>query len=157
MNCPLCDANDTARCVMVYSQGTFTGSSSASGSSYQSGYGYSPTHAYGHASGSSALAQVVAPPTRPRLKDTGCLVIVGSVVFAIATFLLVRELGRLLGASEDSATTWAVGLMFLPGLLLIPYGLFSYVVNRLHYSRLIKEWAATWICLRCGHRWIPEG
>jgi transcription elongation factor Elf1 len=81
MNCPVCNANDTARCVMVYSQGTFSGSSSATGSSYQSGYGYSPTHAYGHASGS----------------------------------------------------------------------------RRFQFSRLIQEWGATWICLRCGHRWIPEG
>jgi hypothetical protein len=157
MNCPVCDANDTARCVMVYSQGTFKGSSSATGSSYQSGYGYAQTHAYGHALGSSALAQVVAPPIRPSLKDTGCFVIVAAIAFTIATFFLVTKLGWLLGASEDSTTTWAVGLMFVPGLLLIPYGIFSYIVRRLQFSRLIQEWAATWICLRCGHRWIPEG
>lgn len=48
-------------------------------------------------------------------------------------------------------------LMMVPGALLLPFFLVYYVKQRVGHQAAMKAWAATWMCLRCGHQWIPQG
>jgi hypothetical protein len=143
--CPRCNSGDTASCAMVYAQGTSSGQISASGIAYDRGYVVG--QAYGSMSSSSALAQVVAPPQRLRLGQIGCLNLVVAIVLSLPAFLFlnfVMPQGTMNGS-----------LMMLPGILLLPFFLMHYVRQRIRHDAELKRWAATWMCLRCGNRWVP--
>ena len=154
MNCPHCNTNDIARCCVIYAQGTFSGSSRATAvGSYVPGLGFDQTTVYGSISSSSALAQVVAPPERPVWRGNGCLIIIAVVVLSFPTLYLIRWIEKWFGLPQGP---WEA-LMFAPGLLTAPFFVVMHIANLVSYRREIEQWSATWICLRCGHKWIPEG
>ena len=154
MNCPHCDTNDIARCCVIYAQGTVAGSSRATAvGGYVPGIGFDQATVYGSNSSSSALAQVVAPPERPVWRGNGCLIVIITVVLSFPTFYLIREIEKWFGLPPGD---WEA-LMFVPGLLTTPLFVASHILARANDGREIEQWGMTWICLRCGHKWIPEG
>jgi hypothetical protein len=153
MICPSCHTTDVARCCVIYAQGTSSATSQATGSSYIPGLGFDQTTIYGSVSSSTSLAKVVAPPERPRLREVGCLTLIAAVVLGVPVHYVIRWIEGWFGFSEGP---WDL-LALAPGLLAAPFFVVLHVISRQAYQREIQQWGATWVCLRCGHRWIPEG
>jgi hypothetical protein len=72
---------------------------------------------------------------------------------SVPTHFLIRWIEKLFGLSEGP---WEV-LTVLPGLVMASLIVVMHIAQRVNYRREIEQWGATWICLRCGHKWIPEG
>ena len=155
MDCPHCEANDTARCVVIYAQGTYSGTSSANASSYLPGYGIDQVTAYSRTSGSTAIAQIVAPPEKPSFKEMVGLVVVAVVLLSIPVYFALKWIATLLGVRADTIEAFPPFIVISLGIMLLPVGLFCFVAARTKYKSDLTTWGATWICLRCGHRWIP--
>ncbi len=141
--CPQCQSDNTVKCSVAHASGSSTGMFSGLG---MDGGGHA-----GVLGGSSAsqtlLAQKLAPPV---MESVGCL-------FWLVSFGpgMMFILGGLACLSE----TVGGGLMLLTGglaLCAIPiWKSWEIEAKRPEYERQFREWDAAWVCLRCGHIFVP--
>jgi predicted PurR-regulated permease PerM len=87
------------------------------------------------------------------LREAGCLTFIAALVLGVPVHYVIRWIEKWLGLPEGP---WDL-LVLMPGLVAAPLFVAMYIVARVAYRREIQEWSAQWICLRCGHRWMPEG
>jgi len=152
MICPHCRSDDTARCLLVYSQGTFSGTgTSMASSSYLPGLGTAHATSYESISGGTPLGRLCAPPKRPEFLRIGCL----GLLFCIVTGAPVQKpfaaVVTCLGGSPDTAVHTAFVMVTFWVFMIFTT---RYLLAKSRFNADLKVWARTWICLRCGQRWL---
>jgi hypothetical protein len=157
MECPQCQSQDVIRCAIAYEQGTTT--SQSQGTSTGRG-AYTESHvATGDVvsggvtmnrdirsttTSQTAFARRCAPPT-----STWKYALLATVVFAVVDFFLFA-----LVVDGDLRPNSFVHLMYA-GLAVSVLWLALTIFNWPKYRAQLARWRKTWVCVRCGHQFLP--
>ncbi len=149
-NCPSCNSSNTKTLNMVWSGGTRNGKSGFGGVGISTSGRITVGGGRGRSSSQSNLAATCAPPKKSSLPKLVILVLV--LMFWIPLFSAV--------VSVFSAPTFFKGLgtfvVTAPLLGLLTYGLIRlYRKMNATAKNAESNYARTWICLKCGSRFIP--
>lgn len=139
--CPNCGSENIQKMQIVYQSGT---SSSLSTTTYRNNAG-EKVNAETNENRSTGLASAVAPPTK---KDSSWgAVIVCGIIAAYLGYDLLKS-----------------SFSFMQLIITIVFGLAAYASydetekneawNEKEYPRLYDEWCKSFICHKCGHRFI---
>ena len=147
VNCPSCESEDVYLCSTAYEQGTTRTTTTSKGTA--STLGYSPGTGSGTAqtnvstSSSSvsrtAFAEQAAPPKSYLAK---------MIMWAVGSLLAVWVLEQ---SSWSGLKHWA--WISLVGAIV---GTFFSFKNRPAYHEALARWQKSWICSRCGKKFVPE-
>lgn len=146
MKCPQCDSENISKVKMVYMAGTSTSGHSGVGLGGTGEGDLGGGVFVGLSQTKSLLAKELAPPEKPSL--------LLPIIIGVLTFLFF---GGAVNASSTrdlgiAVTLWVI-TAFL-GLLLL--GSVSYYRERKErYPKELEAWERLWVCLRCGHTFIP--
>jgi hypothetical protein len=145
-NCPNCESDDVYLCSTAYEQGTThtktkgRGTASTVGYSPGTGMGTAQTNVSTSSSSVSrtAFAQKAAPPKSylPRM-----------IIWAVLSLLAVVLTRSAPGFIKDLA--W----LSLAGAAVATFFSFR---HRPAYQEALARWQKSWICGRCGNKFIPE-
>ena len=138
--CPHCHSDNIQRFEMVYRNGIATNTSSSIGIGY-SGGGFGIGTATSSGVSVSNLSQSVAPPQKQSyLKN----IIIGFLIVCFINYGCQAIIGKFGGIVGDIAL---VGLI---------YWIYKnvYCYNRDIYPKLLEQWYNSYLCLKCGHRFI---
>jgi rubredoxin len=149
-HCPICGGADTTSFQVGYAAGT--NSQSLSGG----GIGLDGSIFVGGASGISrtALALRMAPPAKQSEFNGVAAVLLGVLMSAIS-FIGVFAVRR-----SDQSIMILLVLLGTFSLLAAAMGIVLYRraarFNTHAWPRLREKWSRQWMCLRCGHVFVPE-
>ena len=145
-DCPKCASPETRSFEMTYLSNTSTGSLVAGSYNFSGG---GATITTGKLSQQSNLAGYVQPPIAPTM-GMG-LVIVGVV---IALFFGMFLMGNLIRANYAAFGLFVMlGLPIFAGYQCYRYEKIGYLRRFAVFNSQLEQWRASWICMRCGHRW----
>lgn len=152
MQCPKCQSGNVQLCSMAYEQGTTTTTTSGTatghsmGSSTQGGFGVAQHNIQTSSTGTTRtpFAKRAAPPTNwfgiwaTQAVTAG----IGAVVVYFAHSLL-----QIIGVLE---------IVFVPWLLIALIGVALTYHKRQRYADAQARWRASWICVACGNKFVPN-
>jgi hypothetical protein len=147
MNCPKCESDDVYLCSAAYEQGstrtttTSRGTASTLGYSQGTGVGTAQTNISTTSSSVSrtAFAEKAAPPKSYLGK---------MILWAVGSLLAVLVLTP---SVWSGLKHWA--WISLAGSIV---GTFFSFKNRPAYREALARWQKSWICTRCGNKFMPE-
>lgn len=149
-NCPSCNSSNTKTLSMVWSGGTRNGKSGFGGVGVSSSGRITVGGGKGSSTSQSNLAASCAPPK----KGTSAILIAG----ALFVMFWLPLLGALLnvGDAPNFFHGFFTVVLLVPLLLLMGYGLIRLYkhLDKSNKERM-QNYSRSWICLRCGARFIP--
>ena len=151
VNCPSCNSSNTKTLSMVWSGGTRNGKSGFGGVGLSSSGRITVGGGKGSSTSQSNLAATCAPPKKSSLPKL--------VIFIIFIMLWIPLFAAVV--SVFSTPTFFKGLgtfvITAPLLALLTYGLIKlYKRMSAKDKNAESNYSRTWICLRCGTRYIPS-
>jgi len=160
MNCPSCSSSDTYRCETAHSQGSSSGKLSGTSTAISSGWNVAFASHGGSVRQTSHFATQAAPPPIPRefrgnafVGVSGCVgILTGAFLGGILALVLIFNGG---GDSVPLVFLLCVGISGLFGAA-VTYRPPPTESAKEDYQKKYQEWLKTWICARCGHKWIPS-
>jgi hypothetical protein len=154
ITCPKCGSNQTQPLHIIFSQGTVTGQTVTNSYGMTSSGNMVNSVGVGNYSGSSVLAQRLAPPKKP--ESVLIMGIVGLIVMGGFGLLVISATAN----SESAKSGSPLGLVCIfVGILFLIYGIISqanYSSNMPIYIRNFDEWAAKRYCFTCGNTYKPN-
>lgn len=142
--CPNCGSDNIVRFSVAYRNGT----SDIDTTTNTGGVGFAGGHlgiggASGHTTGTqmTQLAQEVAPP-----KKMGY---VAPIVIGIVVGFIVAAL-----CDHISTNLEFVGLIAFAAVVYFLGYKKAYLYNRDTYPQLMAQWNQSWLCMKCGHKFI---
>ena len=141
--CPNCHSENIQRFEIAYHSGVSTSSHTTVGVGY-SGGGFGVGTAETTGVSVSNLSQSVAPPEKKGYIKS---LIIGLIASSIVQVICEAVIGKTFG-----------GIMSLVAFAGAIYWIYKtvYCWNRDVYPKLLDEWYHSWICLKCGHRFILD-
>jgi hypothetical protein len=164
MQCPKCQSQDVYLCSTAYAQGTMTtetdgdysgiGMNAGGATQYLGSGSHSSTH-------QTAFARDASPPESKHGKAIG--IVIGAFLWNIVCALLAwgTEPPYLKHSSGFFYAWWNyewVWLRWLNIVLLIAAIWWLRSVNQRmpEYNAALERWRKTWICKRCGTKFVPD-
>lgn len=138
MECPKCKSSDVVSCQIAYEQGTSKTAMSGDASSTGSGGNYQEGNYTGTAVTQTGFAKRAAPPASGIVDLLWGLMIFGGITIAAVKFS-------------------GIGLILLAGIptAIVTLLLVRKIVRLPQLSRDRALWEKTWICKRCGDKFLP--
>jgi transcription elongation factor Elf1 len=160
-SCPSCGAENVMRCEMAHAQGTKTGKISGTmlGADFGGDGSISPTFGGGSVGTQSQtiLAQMTAPPKAPMNRYAFwcwiCFLVLGVPAMVVWFWLRVN--------SKQEIPTWeAIGMIPMPLVLSLVIGACiagarGKSTGEAEHERALFSWHRQWVCLTCGHKFMP--
>lgn len=149
-NCPSCGSQETRSFEMAYATSTSTGNLRTLSYNFNIG----ATIGGGAISQTSGLAAYVVPPTPPFKDNT-----LANALTVLAILFLFISLIILSVNSEVKAFFFIILIACLGTLsLLVPTlrirATESFDRAKYRYALAFEQWRRSWICLRCGFKWM---
>ena len=138
--CPQCHSDNIQKFEIVYNNGVSNSSSSTIGVGYAGSFGVGTATTTGVSV--SNLSQSVAPPSKKGYFGT-----------FIKGIVLIAVIQLILGAAINSSFAAIMSWICFAGLI---YWMYKnvYLWNRDVFPKLISEWHNSYLCLKCGNRFI---
>ena len=157
--CPKCNSATISRCEMAYAQGTNTGTISGTAIGLEVGEGGVHPSFVGGGSvatqSQSLIAQYAAPPSAPSTRVFQC----GLIGVAIGGMLGLGGCNYLMEQSSPDAAMFILAILgpVLAGAVIgvVVGAKLGPSDEEKEHDKQMVDWRKTWICLSCGHRWIP--
>ncbi|HOF18824.1 MAG TPA: zinc-ribbon domain-containing protein [Phycisphaerae bacterium] len=152
IECPQCGATDAQKVSLVWESGTSNTSSSTLGAAFDGDGNLMPFLAGSSGKHQTQLAARLAPP-EPQKDSSTLLVIVGIGFGAIAVTFGITAYGEVVGL----CVFWPVGMLILAGgiVLAVRAKRQAKAYNATVFRPAMARWNASWICLRCGEKFVP--
>lgn len=140
--CPHCHSDNIQRFEMVYRNGVSTNTQSTIGMGYSGGGGFGIGTATSSGVSVSNLSQSVAPPQKQSYLRN---IILGILAVCVLQIVCQAVIGRVFGG----LISWVA----FAGMI---YWIYKnvYCWNRDVYPKLLNQWYNSYLCLKCGHRFI---
>jgi DNA-directed RNA polymerase subunit RPC12/RpoP len=149
MACPECGSQQTQTVSMAYAAGTSRGRTVGMGIAAV-GDGLMPAMIGGKTRSQTDLARRLAPPL-PRVSQGGWAGLAG-ILLAGMTAATMHENG----IPADQFLPVAVAIVLASIVLAVWMGMRARAYNGSTHRKLMDQWNASWVCLRCGQRWRPD-
>lgn len=138
--CPHCHSDNIQRFELIFNGNISNSSSSTVGIGYAGGFGIGTAET--NTTSITNLGASVAPPEKKGYIKT---FILGLIAIAIIQVLIQAILGRVIGS--------LLSYVAFGGLIYYMYKEI-YLWNRDVFPQLIDQWHHSFLCLKCGHRFL---
>ena len=158
ISCPRCDSSNTQPLHIVYSQGTYTGSSVTNSYGISTSGNVINSVGVGSHSGSSLLAQQVAPPKKPKNSLVECI-ISGIVSGGFGYFLIYADKNSDSYSNKNHLLSSMGWVFILLAICVIIFGIvqgLSAYEKMPDYSREYENWSKKRVCFACGTVYTPN-
>lgn len=136
--CPVCGSENVQRYSVVYQSGVSNVTSNSFGVGYAGKFGVGTVKT--NSVSVSAMASSTAPPVKASVEKEFLL-------WLFIAFVIALMIGSVL-PNVISDIKWVA-------LLLAPYMAYKkYRWNQEVWPQLYEQWTRSWICLKCGHRFM---
>lgn len=154
IKCPKCKCDQVMKCSMAYASGTSSGQMAGHGGTISTGGRLGLGAFNGVVHQQTLLAQSASPPKYPSSNDSTVLILAAIVCGILAFGIEIGSLGYFQHSSEKHGAAIIFAIASLICCCFIPRLVVRYRRAIAEHGTAYDLWERTWVCLRCGSRFI---